>query len=93
MSNDQRQRDGIPANFPEGQNAPCLHAHRYREVRSASEKLVRHPLSSPPNNERVFFTSPTIMDVIDSQTEFSPTTVSRSVTELLRLEEITKTYL
>jgi hypothetical protein len=33
------------------------------------------------------------MDVIDSQTEFSPTTASRSLTELLRLEEVTKTYL
>ena len=33
------------------------------------------------------------MDVIDSQTEFSSTAVSRSVTELLRLEEVTKTYL
>jgi len=33
------------------------------------------------------------MDVIDSQTEFSSTAVSRTVTELLRLEEVTKTYL
>jgi len=33
------------------------------------------------------------MDVIDSKTEFSPTIASRGVTELLRLEEVTKTYL
>ncbi len=33
------------------------------------------------------------MDVIDSKTEFLSTTASRRVTELLRLEEVTKTYL